>query len=1100
MMRSTGFARIVRIALVAVLASCALFGFSTASASADVVVTLSANQTSPYVNDNVTYTASVSSGACPIDPHPTYTYAFSTDGGATFSPTSSSPVFTHYFTSAGAASVQVHADIAGFGANCTPGGIASLPVNVVPLIATSMTATPSGDVTQGDTVTFSESATGGAAPLTYEWGSSCFPPNFPDHGTAIARRFLSSGQQATCVRITDSAQPAHQAYDQVSTHVNDAGRLYSSTVSQSPSGAVATNTPVTFTGPNQSDINGGVPPYTYAWSFDCASPYYTDGTGPTLIRTFAKPGTYCTSSHVTDSAIPSHSFITHNLTTVTKPEFATATCAPGELTDVKFALTHATGCFTKAEDGSYRTTKTFRLNGVPLAPGGSQVILAPPGKAGAGPGGQIGVGSVQIALGTITSPVYVGALNVQLPAAPSDPTKPQEGTVASLTASPFSLYGFKVGGTFTLALGKDAGGNYFSSFTLTLSLPAIFKNATGDGGITGTGSIKVNDDGSVNYNGMRIQASGAKIGALEVKNVCFSLIPSGSGAVTSCEIPSLPESASRDKAYVSCAANSATGDHWDATAELVLPFPSGEGKGAHVAVFGGGAGTTLTDLGGFGTNLNIPIAEGAKITTLGAGVCFTSPLTIRGDVGVAFLDQVKVVGTVVFTDSDPKKAKPWSMALQGAVNVFDEPIGHGGVTVFSNGNFDFNTNLDLTLAKVLNLSGAVAGWVEPSAKLFNIEGSVSVCVGESPLRACAGANGVVSSTGVAGCINIAGVSAGAGYRWSDKSLNLMSSSCSIGGYKATAAVAAAANGSRTLTVAPGTRGIALRVTGTTAPPKLRITGPGGTAISSPVAALARGSNYLLLEDAKHESTNVLLAHPEAGTYTITSLDKSNPITGLQTAPVLAPFSGHATVKPVGSGRQALKLSYVLPQGATLSLVDRGRHAERTIVKSVHGSACAGSGRKIAGGSALCFATRFVPASGEGGRRQIVAVVQQGGLPVSQTTVASYLAPMRRLPSKPATLQLRRRGSTVTIAWTPSSDAVQYALSARTSDGRSLSFFVKSSCRAVTITQVARGVGVVAKVQGVREDRMTGPLKTTRLNARKTLGGAGTKLLAGKACS
>jgi hypothetical protein len=375
-----------------------------------------------------------------------------------------------------------------------------------------------------------------------------------------------------------------------------------------------------------------------------------------------------------------------------------------------------------------------------------------------------------------------------------------------------------------------------------------------------------------------------------------------------------------------------------------------------------------------------------------------------------------------------------------------------------------------------------------------------VCIGDGVLKACAGANGVVSSTGVAGCIDVLGISAGAAYRWSDKSLHVMSSSCAIGGYRATAAAAAAADGSRTLNVAPGTRGIALRVTGTTGPPKLQITGPGGIAISSPAAALARGSNYLILEDAADASTNALLAHPKAGTYVISSLSGSNRITGLQTAAVLAPFSGRATVKPLRGGRQALKLSYVLPQGATLSLVERGLHAERTIVRSVRGSACAGHPTNVAGGSALCFATSFVPAKGDGGRRQIVAVVQRGGLPVSQTTVASYLAPRQHLPSKPATLQLRRHGSTVTIAWTPSTNAVQYALSARTSDGRSLSYFLNSSCRVVTITQVARGIGVVAKVQGVRYDRMTGQLKVTTLKRGKTLAGAGRKLLAGRTCA
>ena len=786
---------------------------------------------------------------------------------------------------------------------------------------------------------------------------------------------------------------------------------------------------------------------------------------------------------------------------VTADDSYTVTGCVGELA---FELTHVTGCLTPQSDGTYTATSEIHVNGVPLTPiAGHSIVITPGNGTGVHPGGEIGVDDVSIALGTLM--IYQGAINADLPAGGEG----DEGSVVTLApSSNVSLFGFQLGGAFTLNLGRDGDGNYYSSFTLTVDLPNVLKTADGAGGVTGTGSVRVDDNGTVEYNGVNISASNLSIGPLDIPEVCFSLIPGGTTDVDQCQPPSLPGSFTGSSNYLSCQSSPAPGDHWAATAEITLPTPTK----ASLAVFGAGAGTDFTDLGAIGTNLDIPIAEGVDINTLAAGICFPTaaqPLTIRGDLGVGLFpvdgnNLVTIDGTVIYTNSTP-----WTLQVGGAIDIDQVgQIATGNVEVYGDGTFTFAANLNLVVGPSdanLSLQGGVNGWVEPQDSLFDLEGNVNVCVAVFGASGCAGADGVVSSTGAAGCIdfNVFGTSLGfgAGYTWSDKVVTPLAGTCDVGPWRATMAASDAAAGSRTLTVAPGTRGIAFRVFGKTAPPSIKVTGPGETQITSPAkGGLVKGRNYLLLESGQNNTTNVGIAAPRAGTYTITALDPSNPITGLQTAPVLAPFSGHGRVTTASHGRRTLRLRYVLPTGSKLTLVELGKQAEHTIAARVRGKACPGASAHVTGGSALCFTKTFTPTHGPGGTRKIYAVIAAHGIPSAVKQVAKYGAPAQTPPSKPAKLQLRRSGTTVTIVWSGAISTSKYGVSAMISEGRTESFFVGPACRAVKLTGIANTESVTAGVAGIRYDGVRGKLASGRLKAGKSLGGTGGRKLAGKLCS
>ncbi|MGH2874115.1 MAG: hypothetical protein ACRDL5_16840, partial [Solirubrobacteraceae bacterium] len=666
-------------------------------------------------------------------------------------------------------------------------------------------------------------------------------------------------------------------------------------------------------------------------------------------------------------------------------------------------------------------------------------------------------------------------------------------------------------------------------------LPNLLTLAGGGGGVTASGSMTVDDQGQVDFNGIELEANDLSLGVLNVNSICFSLVPALSNDTDQCTEPPLTDSFTGTADYLSCAppATPPVTPHWAVGAEVSFP----EETSSELALYGSGYGDTFNALMGYATGLNIPITDGVDLNTLGMGLCFGSPLMFRGDIGVGMLpvdgnNLLNVDGTVIFADSNP-----WTLTLGGALNVYDPLPGSGGwmqlatgqVTVSSDGSFYVNAGVNEQFAGGLfSLDGDIYGGGSPGPPAsLEVGGDAKLCIGES--EACAGVSAVASTIGIAGCATIeAGpftTSWGAGYTWATAHATVMAGDCSVGDWQV-AVPSASSAGSRVLTIAPGTRGIALHVIGSGAPPRVVISGPRGFRLVTPSAPLARGHDYVVIGDRADKATDVLLVAPRAGTYRITALSASEPIAGLETAPVLAPFSGHGTVTEASAGRRArhpkgragrraghssgqsgerlLHLRYVLPTGASLALDERagsGRRVtlEHAITARVHGRRCAGTSVHVAGGSQLCATIAFTPAPGPGGRRQIIAVVTRNGLPDTITPVASFVAPKQTLPSRPAKLQLLRTGTTVTIRWSQSSGASRYGVSAQPNSGASKSAFVSGACRAVRFTGIPKNVSVSAGVVGIRYDGARGRSRAAALKASRTRGGSSGKLLGGKLC-
>lgn len=1006
---------------------------------------------------------------------------------------------------------------------------------------------PPGEVIAGSLQTFNATVQGGVGPYTYHWESVSGNKILePSTGSTVTELFADELNPAEhdLLKVFNTENEKYGLKPEVrdeatSLTIQDADGATVSATPVSLGKVVADELRPTITPPSatiyatvgttfSASATGGVSPYTYEWSISKepapapAISFKHVASGQSATFAFPESSSvqkYIVSAEITDSAQPYKQADAQSLEVTVQPtphieEKTTVSCpgggAPETVTFPLPAITQAVGCFTKGSSGgatTYTSSGTVKINGIPITPNaaiGSLLLTAPTASH---PGGTISVpdaaAALQLPNGEIAQ-IVQGKLAFDLPTLPEGQKSGQAKVVSLGSAKGVKLFGFQIAGGVTLNFDLSSGGEYSSSVDLNLALPSVFKNGPPDGsnppgGLSGEVQIKVTGSAPV-FEGVHFEVENAYIGDLVVNELCFSLIPGGSGYAASCAPKDTSFTSPSNEVISGCGTTNLNPnvDTWTADAKITLPKP----LTASIGMYGGGEtasdGETKIDyFGGEGSKLDVPLFEGVDLESVGVGVCF-SPLKISGKVGVGMMpvdgqDTVGLAGQLTYTAGTayvPAKgatpavpATPWKLNFKGEVEVLKQEVGNGEVGVEQDGDFNFGVNLKLGLGKYVTLEGAVAGWVQPQYKLFNIDGHILVAIDIAGVKASAYAEGVVSSTGAAGCIGVSvvgqSISAGAGAKWGQPA-NVMFGSCSIGGYEAAKqASVAAAGGAHILTLPGGLRGIALRIAGTTGPPQVSITGPGGKRIVSPQSAplVLKKSHYLLMEDPAHNATDVLLVAPKAGRYRITSLTPGDTIASVGTGRVLPSFSGHGKVSGHGAHR-TLHLRYTLPQGSRLAIVERGSHVVHTIVKAAHGRPCrSGHGRRM-----LCLTVHFTPTQGAGGVRKIEADVQREGLPLPPVVVARYRAPALRLPSRPRKVQLQRSRSTVTVRWSPSRGAAQYSVFTATSLGAQHLFTLPAKCRGVRLLGIPHGAGLKARVEGVRFDGIAGPARIGKLAA------------------
>jgi hypothetical protein len=962
----------------------------------------------------------------------------------------------------------------------------------------------------GESVTFTAAAVSDC-PKTYTFtvDGTALPPQMAD---SITRSFSTAGSHTVSVDI-----PAIEGCSEITgSDTFTVNATLSGTISVSPDPPLV-NQSATLTATQA----GGSGNYTYAWDTD-DNGSFDNGTDRVLKTTFTTSGPHVVQVKIDDDS--GHETIVQRTLDVQAPSTSTTTStttptttapSPPCVSQLDFQLSEfkTPGCFTEvaiSPSPVWTTTSAVTLNGIPFPDFGQTFTITFPDSQD--PGGRFTAPGSVIRLDNFK--VFSGDIDWSLPVGQQG----DEQDVTSFTvASGQQLFGLSVSGSVALRLGIDANGQYYATFSLSIQLPAGFSAGPdpGFGSVTGSASLRV-DDAGIHYDGLKVEAANVWIGKLKVDEACFSFIPSGGQSTSPCGAPSLDGSP-----YITCASDSNT-NRWNGNAVIELP-----GSGVQLAAFGGLANGQISELGGFVDNLGrrAPLAPNVYLNRVGVGLCLTPPpLTLRGDVGISIFPTTgdeslaTINGHIVYTNS-----YPWTLEIGGAVSVLDNQVGTGSVLIDGWGDFAFDLAASVDLDGVASIDGDINGWVDPPSKQYAVSGSVNACING---LGCLMGSGVVSSTGVAGCIEITStyqspdllitlgspptigfakdtinISAGVGYRWGASSPDIWANSCDLSSYQPTSPFASAESqptrpfasaanaGVLTERVATGTTALAWRVHGTHGVPKLVIHGPHGTVITSSAHShgAQRKGHWMLAENAADGTTNVLLLHPPAGTWTVQAVHGTDSIpTKIDQAKFEAPPTLAAGVRANGAFR-TLELAYAVPPGASVRLIERGKGVERTLVRAVHGRRCKGAPAKRPGSNekVLCFTLRFRPSAGPAGRRQIQALVSKGGVPLLQKDIASFHAPALTLPSRPRYLLARRTGANLRVAFTPSRGASRYLVSASLSDGAKLAYDLKPGCQAVLIEGVPTGVSAKVKIAGMRFDEAMGKSRSVSIKVGVT---------------
>jgi hypothetical protein len=741
---------------------------------------------------------------------------------------------------------------------------------------------------------------------------------------------------------------------------------------------------------------------------------------------------------------------------------------------VAFELIEATttGCLNEVSAGQWTSTDAVKLNGVPLVPvRGTQLALSAPTDSS--PGGKLSV-NTSIAIAGVTFEKQ-GLLSFNLPAG----GKGDEKTLVSTpTLNGQKLFGFDISGSAEIRIGWDATNDLrYVKFIGNLALPSIFKNGPeqGAGGLTATVGLRV-DKAGVHADAVKAQVSNAYIGPLLVKDLCLSYLGAGSTSTTPCSPPL--HGAQR---FLECQ-EPGNVSRWDGTAEVVLPTADRP----EVGVWAGVQSGLFSYAGGRASNLgnSVPIASGVYLNRVALAVCVRpQPLKFKGEAGIHLGPVVNgktplaISGSLEFINS-----RPWVIEARGSVEVLGEQIAHGFVRYQSDNTIDFGLGLNLDF-KVASVEAGLNGWIEARRPArFNLDGHGKVCV-KLPLvgKKCAGAEVTASSAGIAGCFKFGFVRVGIGKRWGETP-KVMASSCDVGPFRAVRSARAAALGVHHVIVPAGAPALALKAKGLAGPPGVELIAPNGARFTSPAAPLKLGLHEIFMKDSSQKTTEVLIANPPAGSWTVRGLPGSL-ITAVQQATVTRPpdFTAHVAGTHF---ERVLSYSYRAEPRHATRFVEVGATYEQELGAATRRPCPPSAHRSLP----LCGQIHFTPAAGPSGARHIYAITTINGEIVHKQLVATYHAPPRREPSIVPRLSVQRAGSTVTIHWAGSTaperaaKAVAYNVGINLSDGRRILDVVPASGRSVTVPNVAPQTTARVSVSGMRNDDTQGRTRTVHLAA------------------
>jgi hypothetical protein len=596
---------------------------------------------------------------------------------------------------------------------------------------------------------------------------------------------------------------------------------------------------------------------------------------------------------------------------------------------------------------------------------------------------------------------------------------------------PRKVLGFDISGVKKLkglpVTGYDASFLRSGKATIKPTLSLSFWPFNYFGAVTSSTTFTTDNDNGADFSGLELKLAKVTALALELKNVQLKWQQGGT---------------------------------WAGAATLVLRTAKSLEVGAGFGIKEGGFDYLRGSIG----NLNKPIGSGIFLQSIGFEVK-DSPLQLAGSIGVsagpsvAGVKAVSVGGTLRATLADP-----FIVEIRGTAEVADRfKLGEAFVSYSSTGLFQFGAKADWDFWR-LSLGGSVDGWVD-GFQAFNVEGSLRACLDVWGPDPCGSAKGILSSRGIAGCVGVYGYYVGAGATWNFDFDAF--TGCDLAPYREVKPEQARASATLTRSRLPkGLRSAAWEVTAEGDPTGVTLAGPNGQSVTVSRDAPVVQNDRFYAQLRQDGTTFVLVNKPAAGVWTLSD-DGASPVRLVREARGLPEPSVSARVRGRGRSRVLSWNARRIPgQRVTFAEIGRGVRNAITTTKAARGSA------------------RFRLADGPAGRRRIVALVEQNGLPRTTLTAGSYRAPGTLRPGRPRALKAQRRKSRLVVTWRPRPAGFRHAVYFRLSDGRRIVKVVSAKRRRVVLKSVPRRVSARIKVQGLGNANGKGPAARVSVKRRR----------------
>ena len=697
------------------------------------------------------------------------------------------------------------------------------------------------------------------------------------------------------------------------------------------------------------------------------------------------------------------------------------------------------GCFSPVagKPGLKITSGAFKLNGLEIVPDAGVKVEVSTSSGAKTIDSVGGNGQVTVQLRTGSGPIVLwhGELHIKLPTGAAG-TKLFSVDIAQFAPK---IKGFPVAGDFDLILKQHS-----IEIPVQLKLPKVF------GGLTGSATLKADNDNGLSVDSVRFVVPKFVLGPLELSRIIVEW-------------------------------NGST-DTWTG--------------GAGVKFLGAGMSASLTFKGGTFHEGSVSISPvpfpGMKLAPDVFLNEVSAKLHLADDTtwfegGALFgVQPIAPPDSYLYTVKGTLRATitpKFAMDYRGDGAISGIPVSsataHGDIDGYFSGTGAVKWDIE-----AVSGTGTFDGYFDAASGNFGGKIDSTVTVGKCLFCVDIGVSALISNDMVAGCYKpLAGFS----YKLKTREVDFSVGSCPgeplnpawcadqpnlervqecLAALKSKPAAAkAAAVGPPNFTLPGGLASASVEVIGVAGPPSFTLISPAGAPVplvpvNDPAAANA---NTPAVYSNTDTSVTIGLRKPAGGNWKIQEAAPGS----VAVVDVARELRTTVSAKVRGRGRKRV-LSYKATRrkGLTVRFVERiGRGGRQIRVVK------AGSGR-----------FSFVPGDGPGGKREIVANAEQDGFPVLQETVATYRAPG---PIRPHVrgLKVRRAGSKVVARWRRAPGAKSYIVRFDVSDGRHL--LRTTSRKKAQLGGIGRRDRVRVRVYGrSAHDRLGKPARAQLRNKRR----------------